>query len=96
MAKGAIAKKDITDQILKTFEGSFIDGKDIRIPFMEDGDYVEIKVALTCAKTNLRDAAGAPSSSATQTVVEDTPAEITPPTQEELDNVANLIAELNL
>lgn len=96
MAKGAIAKKDITDQILKTFEGSFIDGKDIRIPFMEDGDYVEIKVALTCAKSNLRDAAGAPSASATQTVVEDTPAEITPPTQEELDNVANLIAELNL
>ena len=95
MAKGATAKKDITDVILKTFLGSFIDGKDIRIPFVEDGEYVEIKVALTCAKTNLRDAAGAVNPAAVQTV-DESAVEVTPPTQEELDNVANLIAELNL
>lgn len=53
MAKGAFAKENITEQILKTFEGSFLNGKEIRIPFIEEGNLVQIKVALTCAKDNI-------------------------------------------
>lgn len=53
--KGTILKKEITDKILATFEGSFLynDGKEIRIPGLEDGQELQVKVALTCAKTNV-------------------------------------------
>ena len=52
MAKGSIAKAEITERILNHFEGSFLynDGKEIRIPFVENGETVQIKVTLTCAK----------------------------------------------
>ena len=51
-AKGTSSKQIITDTILKTFEGSFIaaDGKTLRIPMVEDGEVVEIKVTLVAAK----------------------------------------------
>lgn len=93
MARGSEAKKDITSKILETFEGSFLynGDKEIRIPFNENGEYVEIKVALTCAK----EAVGGGNASSTTPFVPE-PAPLTPPTQEELDNVANLIAQLNL
>ena len=43
--KGTIAKKEITDKILAAFEGSFLynDGKEIRIPFVEEGNDDENK-----------------------------------------------------
>ena len=52
MAKGAIAKEKIKEKILNTFEGSFVynSGKELRIPWEEEGNPVQIKVALTCAK----------------------------------------------
>ena len=50
MAKGAISKDKVKDKILEVFEGSFINDKEIRIPFVENGEQIEIKVALTCAK----------------------------------------------
>ena len=53
MAKGSIAKEAITQKILDTFEGSFIYGKEIRVPYSEDGNRVEIKITLTCAKENV-------------------------------------------
>ena len=53
MAKGSIAKEAITQKILDTFEGSFVYGKEIRVPYSEDGNRVEIKVTLTCAKENV-------------------------------------------
>lgn len=54
MARGAEAKQIITDKILQTFEGAFIyGGKEIRIPLQENGERVEIKVTLTCAKENV-------------------------------------------
>ena len=41
--KGTILKKEITDKILATFEGSFLynDGKEIRIPGLEDGQELQ-------------------------------------------------------
>ena len=53
MAKGALAKENIINKILETFEGAFKYDKEIRIPMMENGEEVQIKVALTCAKTNV-------------------------------------------
>ena len=55
MAKGAIAKAQIIKEILGHFPGSFTynDGKEIRIPGIEDGQELQVKVALTCAKTNV-------------------------------------------
>lgn len=51
-AKGSILKKEVSEKILKAFPGSFLynDGKEIRINTVEDGNIVQIKVALTCAK----------------------------------------------
>ena len=55
MARGQIAKSEIQNRILNTFEGSFLynDGKEIRIPISEAGETVQIKVTLTCAKENV-------------------------------------------
>lgn len=52
-ARGAIAKEQITQQILEAFAGSFKYDKEIRIPIMENGELLQIKVSLTCAKTNV-------------------------------------------
>lgn len=101
--KGTILKKEITDKILATFPGSFLynDGKEIRIPGLEEGQELQVKVALTCAKTNV-----APNgdtilpgeeinfgdtpvtASIQQTIVE--------PSQEEKDNVERLMKVLGL
>ena len=53
MARGAEEKIQIQNQILETFNGAFVYGKEIRVPV---GD-VQIKIVLTCAKDNV--AAGA-------------------------------------
>lgn len=53
MAKGTTSKKIITDKLVEVFEGAFLynDGKEVRIPMIEDGEEVQIKVTLTAAKT---------------------------------------------
>ena len=91
MARGSVAKEEITQKILKEFEGSFIDGKEIRIPWVEDGVSLQIKVALTCAKVNIE----APGDAGTQTpapAFEETPVL----TQQEKDKVNDLIERLGL
>lgn len=60
-ARGAVSKEIITKLILKMFPESFSpDGKELRIPVMENGEEIQIKIALTAAKTNIeRDSSGA-------------------------------------
>lgn len=55
MARGQIAKTEIIDILLKTFDGAFLynDGKEVRIPKTEDGEQIQIKITLTCAKDNV-------------------------------------------
>ena len=93
MAKGSVAKIEITKKLLETFEGSFLynNDKEIRIPFEENGERIEIKVTLTCAKENV-----GCGNAAIETPVAQTTAPVTEPTQEELDNIANLLNSLNL
>ena len=52
-AKGSKAKQEIFDKLIEMFPGSFMynDGKECRINLTEDGAAVQIKVALTAAKT---------------------------------------------
>ena len=51
-AKGAVSKQNVANKIMSTFLGAFIaaDGKTIRIPLVEDGEPIEIKVTLVAAK----------------------------------------------
>ena len=97
--KGSISKEIVTKKILETFEGSFQYEKEIRIPMEEDGNQIQLKCVLTCAKTNVEPngenaipgevtpvAAGIPVNE--KTFVE--------PTQEEKDNVQKLMQMLNL
>ena len=53
--KGAIAKQEILDKIKEIFPDSFVcaNGKEFRIPYIENNEPIEIKVTLTCAKENV-------------------------------------------
>ena len=48
--KGAIAKQEVTQKILDTFKDSFVYEKEIRIPWIEEGVPLQLKVTLTAAK----------------------------------------------
>ena len=51
-AKGSILKQEIAGKILAAFPGSFLynDGKEIRINGTENGETLQIKISMTCAK----------------------------------------------
>jgi len=55
MAKGQQLKKEIQAKILEVFPGSFLynDAKEIRICGIEDGQSLQVKCVLTCAKENV-------------------------------------------
>lgn len=55
MAKGQQLKKEIQERILQIFPQSFLynDGKEIRICGTENGESLQIKCVLTCAKENV-------------------------------------------
>ena len=53
MARGTESKEIITRKILETFENSFKYDKEIRIPIVENGELIQIKVTLTAAKVNV-------------------------------------------
>ena len=52
-AKGAEAKSVISEKIFEVFPNAFAYEKEIRIPYQENGEEVQIKVTLTCAKVNV-------------------------------------------
>lgn len=96
MARGAEAKQIITDKILQIFEGAFIyGGKEIRVPLQENGERVEIKVTLTCAKENVggNSAFTVTESQPTQTAQASVPVA---PTEQEKANIADLMSRLGL
>ena len=97
--KGIILKKEITDKILETFPGSFLynDGKEIRIPGMEEGQLIQVKVALTCAKTNVeQDGENALPGELNVGIPENKVQTTVEVSQEEKDNVKKLMAILGL
>ena len=92
MAKGAQAKAEITDIILKTFPNSFINDKEIRIPMKEDGADIQIKVTLTAAKDLIVNGVETPAEDAL-TVEAPKSAVVS---EEEKKNVSKLLASLGL
>ena len=92
MARGQIAKEQITKKILETFEGAFINDKEIRIPIEENGELVQIKCTLTCAKVNV-EAGSATAVPSVKSVDNSVHAEIT---EEEKKEVMNVIEKFNL
>lgn len=98
-AKGSVLKAEITQKILSMFPGAFCYDKEIRIPGVEGSDNLQIKVTLTCAKTNVEN-------SENDTVPWDTTAAaatnhvptnfMNEPTAEEKQAVADLINKLGL
>lgn len=92
MAKGTVSKTLIGTAILQVFPGSFIDsdGKTIRIPTSIEGEPLEIKLAMTCAK----DLVGG-SASTTTTVNQPMP-QNKEMTEDEIAEVRALIQRLGL
>ena len=94
-AKGTESKRVIFDKLKEIYPNSFWEdeNKILRIPMNEGGNPIEIKVTLTAAKNIL--GSGAVESAfptASEPVVEK-PVEMT---EEEKENVATLLASLNL
>lgn len=54
MARGSQAKQEILETLKETFPNSFMeDAKILRIPWIENGETVEIKITMTAAKNLL-------------------------------------------
>lgn len=106
MARGSIAKTEITKKLLDTFNGSFLynDGKEIRIPYTEEGELLQIKVTLTCAKENVNQGDDNALPGTVETGATAAPFEpiakkeekIVEPTEEEKQNVSDLLRALGL
>ena len=97
-ARGAVAKEQITNQILSQFEGAFKYDKEIRIPVMENGETIQIKVTLTAAKTNVERGGDTALPGDTVSAVAPTsaPSALAEPTTEEKERVSNLLSKLGL
>jgi hypothetical protein len=94
MARGSQAKTEITEKILKMFDGAFVSGKEIRVPVDENGDLVQIKITLTAAKVNVDPPAeGAIPNAASEQA---SPQEKVEVTEEEKNNIQKLMSDLNL
>ena len=95
MAKGSASKEIIIAKIFEVFPDAFMDGKDLRIPMIEDGVEVQIKCGLTCAKTNV-ERGGAPAVAGaipTAAVTVNQPVE---PTAEEKKTLSEMMQMLGL
>lgn len=94
-SRGTVAKEAITKKIFETFPSAFKYNKELRIPFMEDGNLVQIKVTLTAAKDNVVSEENA------ETMIDPTPVSlpadfINEPTAEEKEAVESLCRRLNI
>ena len=94
MAKGASSKAKLIEKLKEIYPDAFEYGKEFRIPFEEDGQRVEIKVALTCAKSNVG-GEGASEVSGVQSE-EAVYVASAAPTEEEKANIAKLMDRLGL
>ena len=93
MVKGAESKVKLIAKLKEIYPDAFEYGKEFRIPFEEDGQRIEIKVALTCAKTNVGgDDAPVESGVQSNDAVNATAA----PTEEEKQNITELMSRLGL
>lgn len=97
-AKGAAAKEQIIQKLLDTFEGSFKYDKEIRIPIMENGELLQIKCTLTCAKSNVEGGTGAVASNQSSNDNKQTDLSnfMQEPTEEEKERVRDLCDKIGV
>ena len=98
-AKGTESKNVIFSKLLECFPGSFMynDGKECRINMVEDGNEIQIKVALTAAKTPVTpdgSIAAAPVKDDFNWDTDPTPIAAPEPSEEEKKNLQLLAAKL--
>ena len=97
MARGQNSKQDATQKILQLFPGSFVYEKEIRLPYTEEGEAIQLKCVLTCAKTNVGENEDIVIPGETKETINTTQENIkVEPTQEEKDNVKNLLESFGL
>lgn len=98
MAKGQNSKQDATQKILDLFPNSFIYEKEIRIPYQEDNENIQLKCVLTCAKVNVgeNDDVMVPGEALTKNDSTNEKPVTYAPTQEEKDRVKNLLESFGL
>ena len=104
MAKGQQSKELFYNKILEIFNEAFIynGGKEIRIPFKEDGKDIQLKIVTTCAKDNVEPGEDQAIPGAKVVIKEGaepafkpaTKEGIVEPTKEELDTVSNMMAAM--
>lgn len=97
-ARGAIAKQEVIDKILEIFPEAFLHEKVLRIPMVEDGQPLQIKITLTAAKDIVEpDADKAVPNAILQPeppIIHD--AESIAPTEEEKQNVDRFLKALKI
>lgn len=93
--RGSQSKENAIQKILELFPGSFIYEKEIRIPYQEDGENIQLKCTLTCAKTNVgeNDDIAIPGEANTKVDMNEINSF---PTKEEKDTVKNLLESFGL
>lgn len=110
MAKGQVAKQQVTQEILKCFgDKAFIYDKDIRVNWIEDGQPCQIKIALTASKVAVEQGGDAavpgnmisstPAIPKSEMIDFEAPAAPQPvpvPTEQEKANIALLLQQLGL
>ena len=100
MARGQASKQSVEAVLLQTFPGAFKYDKEIRVPMVEDGAEVQIKITLTAAKTNVAcggDTAVPGVASADKAVAPVGASSVDiKPTEEEQERVKALMESLNL
>lgn len=101
--KGAQAKQEVMQTILNTFgDKAFLynDGKEIRVNWIEAGEPIQIKIALTASKVAVEQggdtALPAATVSVSSTEVPVTSGTITSPTNEEKATIEELMRKLGL
>jgi hypothetical protein len=96
MAKGAESKTKIFDEIIKIFPDAFFDDKVLRVPMVENGETIEIKVALTAAKDVIGTSAPTKIDFTEKEEIPQSRANfVSKPTQAEIDNVQSLLNALD-
>lgn len=99
-ARGTESKTKITEKILNTFDGSFLNDKEIRIPMNENGELIQIKVTLTAAKTNVEPVGVSAESASDFPTVSTSANDAEPvriePTEEEKETLNDLMRKLGL
>lgn len=91
-ARGSPTKEKIQNIILQVFPRAFLNGKELRICGVEDGEEVQIKITMTAAKENIN-GPGPVEETETVPILSSIDEK---PTEEELMNVRRLIEKFHL